>query len=998
MFRISQTGLADGEIDKSRTDGLSNGATVSITYAGTGTFRAVLLWVPPSDTTAVLSLHYVTDSDPKVWEFNPTVGSYGSYRIRGIENEGKANEKSVTRIFGIRGPAGLLVPAFGESANLLANLTNASETSISQSENNADDYPLVPLNKLRWSGWWRSLYELYSYVFGLVQYRDSYQVAGRALLPALTNVQLGCRVTCGNLGDEFVAVGAGTYPVDDEFVIASTGTTSIQWVWRNPVTGRLRFDPSDAPEWVAGLSAERALLRHAAGTITDMIIDGAQSSGGETLTTSYGGTPALSTTSYGGKPGINFDTSSWSCFSLPDGFQPGQSWGYLLSTAFQAVTANRSVLDFDNGSANDTNTYRLGQFDASELFNVFVLNSTTEFNSVANDDLMLTPYRGPSTQRVGRQSLGVFCDGGYKSYVDGRCVSSKLQKASGFINQGSGKCWINRQANGDKIGSQILHRLDLFNGNPGTLYLQNYDRFIHAGLSDKRVLCVGDSITWGYPLTNAQSWPTLLAANSALVSGNYMVENHGISGWQTTNVIQALASKIGPNGPIEGRVLNGKTIALVMIGINDCVTGKSSNDTIANIFSICDRLKADGAYVVLSTLLPATLAQLNSSGQTARDSVNNAIVTNGLSHANAIFQGHLVTELSDPSNATYYSDGLHLAAAGAVAYEAAIRPLVLAFSKSSGKLFGLRRGGGTSSMTSTDGGQTWTTNASAIVDANWYWITYDPNYNRHIAIANGSAHVATSTDGGTTWTTNASALKGATSFYKAVFDPVHSRTIAVSETGNICNYSTDGGLTWTQVVIEGTEHPWWGIAADAKHGAVIATSDNSTIRTTDGGSTWSAGGSLLTLFGGSPASVIVYDETRESLVVLSHSQATARSTDGGVTWVAGGLMPASRYWDSAVFDKKSGRIIAIACSGADRITAVSDDGGVTWHQGGTIYGIKTGYFRQLVSDPIHGIVIGPFYSSSPPSYVLTADGGFSWSVIEATGSSSASGTSIGLVP
>jgi hypothetical protein len=200
MFSISQAGLAAGADDVSRTDGLSTGAQVTLTYTGSGTFRPRFLFVPPGDTTAASTL---TQASPGVWTFSPTAGVAGSYRIQGIENEGKVSEKrSTPRIFGIRNARGILVPAFGEAADLLANLDNASATVVKRSENNAVDYSTSALNLLSWTGWWRFFQEL----------------ANSALLLAFNSSAINSLTT----GSEFPAsVSGGVATLDPHNRIAS---------------------------------------------------------------------------------------------------------------------------------------------------------------------------------------------------------------------------------------------------------------------------------------------------------------------------------------------------------------------------------------------------------------------------------------------------------------------------------------------------------------------------------------------------------------------------------------------------------------------------------------------------------------------------------------------------------------------------------------------------------------------------------------------------------
>lgn len=156
MFRIDQTGLSTGTLNVSRTDGLPTGAEVTITYVGRGTFRPRLLWVPTGDTGSESTL---AESTPGVWTFTPTANTYGTYRIEGIENEGKSSERRVRRLLRVRTPSGLIIPAFGERANSLATLVNSSASLIEESEDNAVDYSVAGLNDRAFAGTQRALEE-----------------------------------------------------------------------------------------------------------------------------------------------------------------------------------------------------------------------------------------------------------------------------------------------------------------------------------------------------------------------------------------------------------------------------------------------------------------------------------------------------------------------------------------------------------------------------------------------------------------------------------------------------------------------------------------------------------------------------------------------------------------------------------------------------------------------------------------------------------------------
>jgi hypothetical protein len=160
LLQIDQVGLSEGTPGKSRTDGLSDGAEVTLTdTSSTGTTQFRLLWVPPGDTSAVSTL--AVTGNPRVWTFTPSALVYGSYRIELLRNAGLSSEQREVRIFGVRTPnAGLLIPALSERGVPTASLENAGADIIERTEQNADDFTSdVNLNNVRNAGWWRAMHE-----------------------------------------------------------------------------------------------------------------------------------------------------------------------------------------------------------------------------------------------------------------------------------------------------------------------------------------------------------------------------------------------------------------------------------------------------------------------------------------------------------------------------------------------------------------------------------------------------------------------------------------------------------------------------------------------------------------------------------------------------------------------------------------------------------------------------------------------------------------------
>lgn len=238
MFRIDQVGLPTGTLNVSRTDGLANGAEVTLTYVGTGSFRARLLWVPPGDTGTPSTF---AEASAGVWKFTPTPSSYGTYRIEGIENEGLANERRVIRLLRVRLPNGVALPAFGERANFLATLVNASQTHIDQSEDNAVDYAAAALNAVPWAGSYRVWHETMSYLSNLQVLTLTADVALLSL-PATTT---GGRVLPTVEQADGVAVTTGTRYLYPFGTVADGGG-----LWLH--NGTILVRPSDEPANTAG--------------------------------------------------------------------------------------------------------------------------------------------------------------------------------------------------------------------------------------------------------------------------------------------------------------------------------------------------------------------------------------------------------------------------------------------------------------------------------------------------------------------------------------------------------------------------------------------------------------------------------------------------------------------------------------------------------------------------------------------------------------------------
>jgi hypothetical protein len=102
----------------------------------------------------------------------------------------------------------------------------------------------------------------------------------------------------------------------------------------------------------------------------------------------------------------------------------------------------------------------------------------------------------------------------------------------------------------------------------------------------------------------------------------------------------------------------------------------------------------------------------------------------------------------------------------------------------------------------------------------------------------------------------------------------------------------------------------------------IASGENETARSVDGGITWTAGGNL-------PATTTWTSVAYGNgvwVAVATGGTANAYSTDGGQTWTAGAALPAGTTWTSVAYG--AGKFVAVASGGTQAASSV--DGGQTW--------------------------------------------------------------------
>jgi hypothetical protein len=162
--------------------------------------------------------------------------------------------------------------------------------------------------------------------------------------------------------------------------------------------------------------------------------------------------------------------------------------------------------------------------------------------------------------------------------------------------------------------------------------------------------------------------------------------------------------------------------------------------------------------------------------------------------------------------------------------------------------------------------------------------------------------------------------------------PVANHLVAVSSSTTVNAYSTDGGTTWAAggALPGAMSGQAVGIAYGTVNGTarwVVLGFDGTTAYSANGGVSWVAGASTP----GGTGTSITYGQG-VWIVVSSLLNTTAYSADGGVTWTAGGTLPTSSAWSGIAYG--ANKFVVVASDGA--VNPVwSVDKGLTWSSTGS---------------------------------------------------------------
>ncbi len=172
------------------------------------------------------------------------------------------------------------------------------------------------------------------------------------------------------------------------------------------------------------------------------------------------------------------------------------------------------------------------------------------------------------------------------------------------------------------------------------------------------VVALGNSITRGSGLGSAQDYPAVLGA---ALGGSWQVSNSGHPGETTPQLLASFASY----AQAHYSTLAPRNILVVNEVGNDLIGGTSEATAKANMQALIAQGRAGGWSVYFATTTPRTVPNFSAGQQTAANNIND-FFRNNPAERDGLIDWAADSHLSDPANATYYQDGVHPTAAGAV--------------------------------------------------------------------------------------------------------------------------------------------------------------------------------------------------------------------------------------------------------------------------------------------------------------------------------------------
>lgn len=194
--------------------------------------------------------------------------------------------------------------------------------------------------------------------------------------------------------------------------------------------------------------------------------------------------------------------------------------------------------------------------------------------------------------------------------------------------------------------------------------IDSYFALNYFAQGNKKVFCIGDSLTEGYPITlGASSYPTKLA--TALGSG-WTTQNNGIRAYKIADLAAIADAQID----IDKDDWRDRDIVIHQGGTNDFGAGNTVSQALADMTAEVTDRKATGFETYVCTIPPrgdlTSGTTPTAAGFESDRTAYNTAVRAGNTGADGVIDWAADSRLSNPANATYFYSGdlVHMEAAG----------------------------------------------------------------------------------------------------------------------------------------------------------------------------------------------------------------------------------------------------------------------------------------------------------------------------------------------
>lgn len=414
--------------------------------------------------------------------------------------------------------------------------------------------------------------------------------------------------------------------------------------------------------------------------------------------------------------------------------------------------------------------------------------------------------------------------------------------------------------------------------------------------------------------------------------------------------------------------------ALVMFGTTTTGIYNSVDNAVGIGFSGSEKMRF-GTSIIASTELNMTNHRVINLATPTTDT--DAVTKQYVDALPAISQSP-----SDPSASNGKESDVHLRAATGGTIRSPITSVWNAITSDGNDYIALNnQTSGQLGAISDNSGESWTSmsvgSASTALDTYEYVVTNSTGH--YLAVRKRIIHTSTASqlmytvDGGTNWVSVTQANFPYSGEFVAANSTLGTNYILVDKSGDSAYYSVDNGNSWTKVSLP-TTGTWASAAGKANTFVAItggATTNNKTVRSTDGGRTWIAGGDLPSIM--EWQSVATSNGTNFIAVGRASSNAAtttvAYSDDGGATWYAS-TMPEAGQWN----DIESNGAAYIAVRSNSNKAARTIDGGRSWS---VVSLPRTTQWGRVASNGQSFVLLDVNQTTNTP-FAVSTDGGIEW--------------------